>query len=172
LAGDSLTTRDTITLVFLWIAVLSWGIWIGGTIYQMMVIVPMWSASPPESLRGFLTRTDFLHHVVKFFGPRWMPLRVLSVWGALFCGWNLRAHRPFLIAAPFCVTIGVVFTMAYIYPINAILFDQVGGNLSDEEIRAMLRQWILADRARLFLISVGYLALLRAFSMAMPASGR
>jgi hypothetical protein len=62
--------------------------------------------------------------------------------------------------------------MAYIYPINAILFDQVGGNLSDEEIRALLRQWILADRARLFLISVGYLALLRAFSMAMPASGR
>ena len=166
-----MTTRDIFTLVFLWIAVLSWGIWVGGTIYQMAVIVPIFSASPPESLRAFLSSTDFLRHVVNFFGPRWMPVRMLSVLGVLICGWNWRAHRPFFVVAAFCITAGVVFTLAYIYPLNAVLFAQAGGNHTDEEIRAMLRAWIFADRVRLLVVSIGYLALLRAMNIPMPGLG-
>ena len=166
-----MTTRDLFSLVFLWIAVLSWGIWVGGTIYQMAVIVPIFSASPPESLRAFLSSTDFPRHVVSFFGPRWMPVRMLSVFGVLICGWNLRGHRPFFLAAAICMTAAVVFTLAYIYPINAVLFEQAGGNHTDGEIRAMLRTWIFADRARLLVVSIGYLALLRAMNIAMPGSG-
>jgi len=168
---EALTTRDIFTLVFLWIAVLSWGIWVGGTIYQMTVIVPIFGASPPESLRAFLSSTDFPRHVVHFFGPRWMPVRALSVLGVLICGWNLRAHRPFFVITAICMTAGVVFTLAYFYPINAVLFDQAGGNHSNEEIRAMLRAWIFADRARLLVLSIGYLALLRAMNIAVPGSG-
>ena len=165
-----MTTRDIFTLAFLWIAVLSWGIWVGGTIYQMAVIVPIFNASPPESLRAFLSNTDFSRHIVKFFGPRWMPVRMLSLFGVLICGWNLRAHRPFFVAAAICMTAGMVFTLAYIYPMNAVLFAQAGGNHTPEEIRTMLRAWTFADRARLFVVSIGYLALLRAMNIAMPGS--
>jgi len=69
------------------------------------------------------------------------------------------------------MTAGVVFTLTYIYPINAVLFTQAGGNHTDEEIRAMLRAWFFADRARLLVVSIGYLALLREMNIAMPESG-
>lgn len=166
-----MTIRDTITLILLWVSVLSWSIWIGGTIYQMLVIVPIWSAALPESLRAFFTGTNFNRTILRFFGPRWMPVRVLPVLGLLFFGWNLPGHRPLFIAAAACVTIGVAFTLAYLYPLNRILFDQAGANHTAEEIRALVRRWITADRVRLLLISVGYLAV-RALSIAMPGSGR
>jgi hypothetical protein len=35
----------------------------------------------------------------------------------------------------------------------------------------MLRAWIFADRARLLVVSIGYLALLRVMNIAMPGSG-
>jgi hypothetical protein len=31
----------------------------GGTLYQMVVIVPMWSAAPPESVRAFFEGTAY-----------------------------------------------------------------------------------------------------------------
>jgi hypothetical protein len=165
-----MATRDIFALVFLWIAVLSWGIWVGGTIYQMAVVVPVFSASPPGSLRPLLTSTDFPSHLVNFFGPRWMSVRALSVFGALICGWHLRAHRPFFVVAALCMTATVVFSLAYIYPLNTALFGEPGSN-TEQEIRAMLHVWIIADRARLLVVSIGYLALLRAMNIAFPRSG-
>ena len=96
---------------------------------------------------------------------------MLSVLGVLICGWNWRAHRPFFVVAAICMTAVVVFTLAYIYPINAVLFAQASGNQTDEEIRAMLRAWIFADRVRLLVVSIGYLALLRAMNIPMPGLG-
>lgn len=60
---------------------------------------------------------------------------------------------------------GVVFTLFYIYRINDVLFLQAGGNHSPEEIRAIAQQWITADRLRFGVGCVGFLALLRAFSL-------
>jgi hypothetical protein len=40
--------RGVVLLVSLWIAVILNAIWIGGTVYQMIVIVPLWTASLPE----------------------------------------------------------------------------------------------------------------------------
>jgi hypothetical protein len=60
---------------------------------------------------------------------------------------------------------GVVFTLFYIYPINNVLFLQAGGNQGPDEIRAMARQWIIADRVRFGVGCVGFLALLRALSI-------
>jgi hypothetical protein len=160
-----MTTRNVITLVLLWISVLSWSVYVGGTIYQMVVIVPIWNASPPDSLRAFFKGTSFLQNILNFFGPHTMPLRYLPLLGLLFFGWNLPKHRPLFVIAAVCMTIGLLFTLAYIYPINGILFTQAGGDHTVEEVRAMAHSWIVADRARLLVISVGYLALLRALSI-------
>ncbi|MGA9246728.1 MAG: anthrone oxygenase family protein [Candidatus Acidiferrales bacterium] len=160
-----MTTRNVITLVLLWISVLSWSVYVGGTIYQMVVIDPIWNASLPESLGAFFKGTNFLQNIVNFFGPRTMPVRYLPLLGLLFFGWDLPKHRPLFVIAAVCMTIGLVFTLAYIYPINAILFTQAGGDHTVEEVRAMAHNWIVADRVRLSVISVGYLALLRALSI-------
>jgi hypothetical protein len=51
-----------------------------------------------------------------------------------------------------CTAIAIVMTLTCIYPINAVLFDQAGGNLSGAEIQALARKWIIADRVRLGII--------------------
>ena len=105
-----MTTRNLITLVLLWISVLSWSVYVGGTIYQMVVIDPIWNASPPESLRAFFKGTSFLQNILNFFGPRTMPLRYLPLLGVLFFGWDLPKHRPLFVIAAVCMTIALVFT--------------------------------------------------------------
>lgn len=52
-----MTTRDRILVVLLWLSVLAQATWVGGTLYQMLVIVPMGSAAPPESGLGLLVST-------------------------------------------------------------------------------------------------------------------
>jgi hypothetical protein len=143
-----MATRNVITVVLLWISVLSWSIWVGGTVYQMLVIVPMWSGSLPESLHTFLNATNFTHYVLRFFGPRWIPLRYLSLLALVACGWNLPTHRRLFLSATIMMVLGLVFTLAYIYPINHVVFDQAGAGLGAEEVRRLAHRWIIADRVR------------------------
>ena len=56
--GTSGITRNRILLISLWLSVIALTTWVGGTLYQMLVIVPLWNASPPESVRAFFQGTD------------------------------------------------------------------------------------------------------------------
>jgi len=67
---------------------------------------------------------------------------------------------------------GLGLTLVYIYPINAVLFGQAGGDHPPEEVRAMADRWILADRIRFAAGFVGFLVLLRAFRLPIPSSPR
>jgi len=84
--------------------------------------------------------------------------------GCSFSG-RLPAHRPLFIITAICMTFVLVFTLIYVYSINAVLFTQAGGDLNVAELRAMLHRWIIADRVRFVVTCIGYLALLRALSI-------
>ena len=165
-----MTMRNRITQVLLWLSILSMSIWVGGTIYQMAVIVPQWSASPPESVRTFFLGTQFNSTVGNFFGPHIMPFRVLPILGVLLAGWNLKRHRKYFLVMAACTAAGILLTFGYIYPINDVLFTQAGGNHTADEIRTMAHKWILADRVRLAIMFVGFLGLLRALSIPFPTA--
>lgn len=156
-------TRDRILAALLWLSVLAQATWAGGTLYQMLVIVPMWSASPPESVQAFFEGTDYNRTIFNFFGPPFMIARNLPLVLALLAGWHRPRHRNALLLAVACFACGVIFTLTYIYPINTVLFEQAGGGQSAEAVRAMARQWIFADRLRFAVGSVGFLAVLWAF---------
>jgi len=160
--------RDQALNILLWYAILAWGTWVGGTLYQMLVIVPMWSVSPPESVRAFFQGTAYNRTIFRFFGPPFMVARVIPVVIALIVGWHLPEHRLLLGIAVACLVATVVFTVAYIYPINAVLFQQAGGDRSAAEIRQMARRWILADRIRFGVGIVAFIALLWAFRLPLP----
>jgi hypothetical protein len=65
-----------------WLAVLGHSVRVGGTPYQMLVIVPMWSASPPESVRAFFSGTRYNETIRNFFGPQYMAARLAPLCGA------------------------------------------------------------------------------------------
>jgi len=165
-----MTMRSRITQVLLWLSILSMSIWVGGTIYQMVVIVPLWSGSPPESVVAFFQGTQFNSKLGNFFGPHIMPFRALPVVGVLIAGWNLRTHRRYFMQMAACMAVGLILTFGYIYPINDVLFTPAVGNYSAEEVRTAVRHWILADRVRLAIMFIGFLGLLRALSIPFPTA--
>lgn len=74
-----MTTRERILVALLWLSVIAQATWAGGTLYQMLAIVPMWSASPPESMEAFFEGTDYNRTIFNFFGPRFMIARNLPL---------------------------------------------------------------------------------------------
>jgi len=149
----------------LWYSILAWGAWVGGTLYQMVVVVPMWSAAPPESVREFFLGTSYMEHIYNFFGPPFMAARVLPVLIALPLAWHLPRLRRVLGLASACLVATVIFTLTFIYPINDVLFVQAGGDLAADEVRRMVRTWIWADRLRFGVGVIAFLLLLRAFRL-------
>lgn len=94
-----------------------------------------------------------------------MAARTLPLLVAVALAWHRPAHRLALGIASTGVVLATVFTIVYVYPINAVLFAQVGGNGSPEQITTMVQQEIWADRLR-FGVGVGvFFFLLRAFRL-------
>ena len=151
--------------VALWLAVLLWATWFGGTLYQMLVIVPIWGAAPPQSLQAFFLGTDYNRTIFNFFGPPFIVARTLPILAALALGWALPRHRRWLVLAAGCHLFVIAFTVIHIYPINAVLFARAGAGLGDSEVRALARHWILVDRLRFAVGAVEFWALLRAFRL-------
>ena len=81
-----------------------------------------------------------------------------------------KAHRGWLLLATGCFAFGLVFTLAYVYPINAVLFNQAGGDGSASEVRSMAERWVIADRFRFVVGLVGLFAVLQAFRLPMRTS--
>ncbi len=158
--------RGTVLLVSLWIAVILMAIWIGGTVYQMTVIVPLWTASLPESLSSFMHGTDFGRTVLNFFGLNFGPLGLVALVVALAAGWRSPTHRAALLVALTSYLFIIAFTVLYIYPTLPTIL--AGGASTVEETRIVLHRFILADRFR-FVIGFGtFLALLWAFRLPYP----
>jgi hypothetical protein len=158
-------SRELLLKILLWYNVVSLGIWVGGTVFSMTVIVPIWNASPPETLRSFFTGTTYMTTVYNFFGPVTQVTRVLPVFILLGVAWTFPSVRPWLIACAATVLFGLIMTRAYVYPINDVLFARAGEGLSADEIRALAGRWVIADRLRFAIMGGGYLCLLRAFSL-------
>lgn len=162
-------TRRRLLVLALWLAVIGLSTWVGGTLYQMLVVVPLWSADPPESVRAFFQGTDYNRTVLHFFGPPFMVARTLPLLAALLAGWPLPRHRRALLLAVLCFCVfGIVFTFALIYPINAVLFGESGGTATPEQIVDMANRWILFDRIRFAVGIVGFAATLHAFRLPVP----
>lgn len=150
----------------LWWAILGVAIWTGGTVFMMSVINPQWSANPPQTVRHFFTQTGFNHYIWYFFGPPFMLLRsALPQLLALMLGWKSALHRRYLLITFAGTVITILFTVLYIYHINAVLFEQAGGNCTAEEIREMVSKWLWCDRIRFAINLVGFYYLLKTFRL-------
>jgi hypothetical protein len=158
-------SRELWVKILLWYNVVSLAIWAGGTLYQMLVIVPIWSADPPHTLHTFFKETPFMTTILHFFGPVTQLLRALPLFVLVALAWKYETIRPWVTTCGVTLVIGLVMTRAYIYPMNDVIFWRAGEGLGVEEARALVRTWIIADRVRFAIMTGGWLCLLRAFSM-------
>ena len=162
--------RRKLFLIFLWLSVINLSIWIGGTLFHMIVVLPLWSQPLPGSVHHFFGGTRAYEYLLDFYGPQWMAIRILPIIIALFLGWHYKRHRNFLLITFLTLLLGIILSIIIVFPINEALMAKAGKTSSSVEIKRMVNTWIIADRSRFALVFIGYIFLLLAFRLPIPAS--
>lgn len=72
-------SRKDLARVFLFVATIYWGIWLGGYIFNAVMLVPIWSHNPPESVLNYFRVPHFLIYFFKWVNP-WVFLASLIAW--------------------------------------------------------------------------------------------
>ena len=165
-----MTLRRKLFTIFIWLSVINLSIWIGGTLFHMIVVLPIWSQPLPGSVKEFFGRTRAYEYLLDFYGPKWMVIRILPVIISLLLAWNTKRHRKFLLVTVLTLVFGIILTIFYVYPINDAIMAKAGEGSSPEEIKRMVKNWILADRLRFAVIFIGYVFLLWAFRLPIHLS--
>ncbi len=159
--------RHIIAQVFLWLFVLSAGIVAGGSIYDGLVVEPLWAGSPPESVRSWT------YGVIqgKFFG-RFSPLYGLFSLALVIVSWlMLRPQRKWAFVAGILGIAALLLTILFFMPIAGKLQVGQGAGLSDEEIIRLVNQWSW-QWIRTVLLLGSWVAGLRALSLSSSGESR
>ena len=147
--------RKRSAFVLLAASVMVWGIWCGGQVFNEMMIIPKWSALPPESLKTFAEVPT--KGGAPFF-PLFNPLFALLAVGATIAAWSTawRARLWLLISASIAVLVSVSL-IVYLAPLVGSMFaHSVAGDMSANEIVAGVEQWKLGNRIRLIVELFGF----------------
>ena len=165
--------RARSTRLLLWIAVLAWGILLGGKLFDLRVLVGAWSAAPPESLSLLPYGPRFPVDTGEYFFPSSVALLVCS-FGALITGWKTPpGYRVWLVLPAAMLLVTLIFTILWFWPRNAALWAVASGApnaVRDQaEILRMVREWVTYDWLRVVVGMVGFASSVRAISVPFPA---
>ena len=157
--------HELIAQILLYITIILIGISVGGNVYEILVLDPLWSASPPESVRAFFQGTPYAKAMQKFWLSKLAKYSLFFLIGAVILGWAVPGRRLWLVLALCSTAATYALTLLYIFRRKIALFAKAGRDLSPEVVVRMTRQFLMADRARL-LFKIGTVVfLLRALSL-------
>ncbi len=147
--------RNKLASALLIASIFVWGIWCGGQVFNELMTVPKWSASPPESLKAY----DALPSIggLPFF-PLFLPLFVILAIGAAIAAWkSARRSRIWLALSAgtsLVLFIPLVFYLSAARP--KYVSAQHCGDLPATDIVAGVERWKLGNRVRLIVELFGF----------------
>jgi hypothetical protein len=136
-------------------SVIVWGIWCGGQVFNELMTVPLWSASPPESLKVYAELPS--RGGAPFF-PLFNPLFVVLAIAATLAAWKYarRSRKWLLLSALIAVALFISLGF-YLAPLVGSMFrHSVAGDLPASEIAAGVERWKLGNRIRLVVELFGF----------------
>ncbi len=161
----STAQRDFISKIFLWLFVVALSLQMGAGLYEMRVVTPLWSGSPPASVRDWNSDARYAIEPRARFWRYCTAAVGLAAVGALVSAWLSRAcRRGWLVASAVTVILLVLATYLYFAPALAELLAERGAPLSDEEIAERVSRWLWWSRVRATVYACAWLAALWAFS--------
>ena len=137
-------------------SVLIWGIWCGGQVFNELMTVPIWSASPPESLKAYAEMPS--KGAAPFF-PLFNPLFVVLAVGATLVAWKAARRSRKWLALSALIAIALFISLVfYLAPLVQSMFSHsVAGDLSASEIVAGVERWKWGNRVRLIVELFGFI---------------
>jgi hypothetical protein len=165
-APGTASWRATLTQACLWIAVLVYAVALGGNVFQMIVVDPIWSGSPPASLQTYFGELHGYEALRRFHVNPFSAFAQLCLVASVALSWHDRALRRWLLPALILQVLIVLGTVFYVYPINEIIMVHAGREVSPELARELTQRWLFADHLRLGLKFVVFVCLLRGLQRA------
>ena len=161
--------RNVISSVCLWIAILAATINVGGNLFQMMVVDPVWSAAPPASVQVYFSDVRHFEALRNFHNNPFLFVGLLCHLASVALYWKTRALRRWLLVALFAKVAVVIGTGVYVYPINDVLMVHHAADITPTAAVELTRHWLFADRFRFLIKVVALLSLLRALQLSGTA---
>ena len=140
--------------VLLWLFVINLGIVFGAGLYESRIVVPLWTSSPPASLRSPESGRRFWAFTTT------IPLTLLTL-ANIAAAWQSTAQREWRLVAAMVILVERIATFGYFIPAMLRMQRAVG---SKTDLLARLAIWERLNYVRLFLTFVAWLAALKALT--------
>ncbi len=147
--------RKQIAAFLLIASVVAWGLWCGGQVFNELMVVPKWSASPPETIKAFneIPRKGGAPFFV-IFNPLFVILAILS---AIFAWKQARRSRKWLALSVIVALAVFASLMLYLVPlVGSTQAHAMAGDLPATEIIARVEEWKFGNRTRLCVELCGF----------------
>jgi hypothetical protein len=147
---------------------------IGGKLFDHVVLVGAWSASPPESLALLPYGPRYPVDTGDYFFPSSVALLLCSL-GLFVSGWRTPTrYRTWLFLPPLMLLLILIFTVAWFWPANRALWHVAQGAqdaLKDPvEIRTLVHSWVAYDWIRIVAGLIAFALCVRAISVPFPGN--
>jgi hypothetical protein len=163
-----MTKHSPLAQVPLWLFALSAGILSGGSIFEGMVLTPLWAGSLPESV----TQWQYGGIQSKFFMVATPTYALFSLALVIASRWMPERQRKWALVAGVSGIIVVVATFLFFLPILQKTQVTRGAGLSGEEITRLVNQFKTWHWLRWALLIGGWIAGLRALSLSSSGEPR
>jgi hypothetical protein len=156
--------------IFLWLYLLLFSVQLGAGLYETLVVVPVWSASPPQSVWGWNALREANPELAIDSGRRfWIfvtpAVGLLSV-AALLTGWQTGPeHRAWLLAATLTSFVMVLITFAYFVPTLIGLMKSRPDDDAAARVASKARLWATLNWVRVAVLIAAWLCALRALQI-------
>ncbi|PYS71587.1 MAG: hypothetical protein DMF69_09880 [Acidobacteria bacterium] len=158
--------RFSIAEICLWLFVIVLGIEIGAGLYETLVVLPLWTLAPPDSVVAYHQHNiSYPQFALNAGGRFWMfctPLTGLMSIAVLLSGFRTTTeHRKWRITAAVLALVVVISTFAWFVP-NIIILGRGGAGLNGEQIASLTNWWVRLNWVRVVFYLTAWLAGLRA----------
>jgi hypothetical protein len=167
----------SIAQIFLSLFVIALGIEIGAGLYETIVVLPLWTSAPPDSVTAYYQHNAANPQFTLNAGGRfWIfatPSVGLLALATLLSGFRTRPeHRQWRIAGTVLALIVVVSTFAWFVPNIIRLYSKAVMAMSAEEVTKLTRAWVHLNWVRVTLYLAGWFSALRALSIPSKTESR
>ncbi len=154
-------TRNGAAQFLLWLFVVSAGLMSGASVFEHVVLTPLWAGSLPESVREWPhggVQGGFFMIVSPLYGLFSLALAIVS-------RWMPPPQRRWALLAGLSGIVVVVATIAFFLPILEKTQVTRGAGLTGDEITRMVHQFEMWNMGRWAMLIGGWMAGLRALRL-------